>query len=62
MNCPEVTDCPCPNKKCENNGKCCACIKAHREGDSLTHCIFPDNDGNKSLEKFYHKLQARFEG
>jgi hypothetical protein len=31
--------CPCTNEKCERRGKCCACVRAHREGGSLPACL-----------------------
>ena len=28
----------------------------HKATDSLPYCLFPDNDGDKSLKHFYEKL------
>lgn len=59
-NCEYCSDC-CPKTSCKNNGNCQACVKKHRDTDSLPYCLFPDNDGNKSLRHFYEKLKERFE-
>ena len=32
-------NCLCPHKECPNNGKCCACVGAHRGGGSLPYCL-----------------------
>ena len=61
MNCASVQGCACPKKTCPNNGKCCACVIKHRETDSLPFCLFPHNDGDKSIENYYLKLKERFE-
>lgn len=61
MSCKDVNVCVCPKKTCENNGKCRACVKKHRETDSLPYCLFQDNDGDKSIKKYYEKLKERFE-
>jgi len=62
MGCPNVGECACPKTACVNHKKCCDCIVKHRETDSLPFCMFPDNDGDKSMESFYRKLKERFEG
>ncbi|MDR2888838.1 MAG: hypothetical protein LBV33_03240 [Lachnospiraceae bacterium] len=61
MNCANVKECACPKRSCVNNGKCCACVIKHRESDSLPFCLFPDNEGDKSMKNMYKKLQIRFE-
>ena len=61
MSCDNTKECACPKKNCENHGKCCACVVRHREKDSMPFCLFPDNDGNRSMENLYHKLKERFE-
>ena len=61
MSCPNVKECACPKKTCPNNGRCCACVIKHRETDSLPYCLFLDNDGDKSVKKYYQKLKMRFE-
>ena len=60
MSCPNVKKCACPKKSCPNNAQCCACVAKHRETDSLPYCLFPDNEGDKSAEHYYKKLQKRF--
>ena len=42
-------DC-CPKTTCKNNGNCKDCIMKHKATDSLPYCLFPDNDGDKSLK------------
>lgn len=60
IGCEYCGDC-CPKTSCKNNGNCVACVKKHRDTDSLPYCLFPDNDGDKSLKHFYEKLKLRFE-
>lgn len=54
-------DCPCPKTTCPNHKNCFACVIKHKVTDSLPFCLFPDNDGDKSLENFYKKLKERFD-
>ena len=61
MNCPNVKECDCPKTTCQNHGKCCACILQHRTTDSLPFCLFPNNDGDKSVKNYYQKLKEQFE-
>lgn len=37
--CPMGEECPCPKVNCDNHGKCCQCIKAHRVSGKLTYCM-----------------------
>ena len=62
MNCTNENKCICPALLCPRHGKCCACVKNHREKDGLPFCIFPYTDGIKSVRKYYEKLKERFEG
>ena len=52
--------CICPKTACPNHGKCCQCIKKHKDMDSLPYCLFETSD--KSLENYYKELKKRFEG
>lgn len=61
MNCENVKECACPKKECINNGKCCLCVIKHKETDSLPHCLFMDNNGDKSNCNHYKVLKKRFE-
>ena len=61
MICPNVTECACPKTTCPNYKKCCACVIKHKETDSMPFCLFPGNEGDKSLEHLYRKLKERFE-
>jgi len=61
MNLACVKDCNCPNTECENFGRCCACVKNHIDRDGLPYCIFPNDEGSKSVENYYKKLKERFE-
>ena len=56
-----IANCACPKKECPRNGICSACVINHRESDSLPFCLFPDNDGNKTVKNYYLKLKERFE-
>ena len=60
--CPNVKECACPKAACPNHGRCCACVVKHRETDSLPYCLFPDNQGDKSVANYYRKLKLRFGG
>ena len=55
-------ECTCPNTSCPNYQKCCDCIVKHNATDSLPYCLFENNDGDKSVENYYRKLQERFAG
>jgi len=61
MSCKIKNECGCPNRTCVNYAKCCDCIVKHRETDSLPHCMFENNDGDKSVAAYYGKLKERFE-
>ncbi len=61
MSCPNTIPCSCPNTTCKNHGRCCECVKSHADRDQLTFCLFPDNNGDKSLKNFYEKLKTRFD-
>ena len=61
MICKSVKECTCPVTTCQNYGKCCACVFKHRTTDSLPFCLFPDNDGDKSVDNYYQKLKKRYE-
>lgn len=61
MGCNNVKECACPKKSCPNNGLCCACVIKHRDTDSLPYCLFPNNDGDKSVKHYYEKLKKRFD-
>ncbi len=62
MKCENVKECACPNTSCSSHGLCCSCVVKHRNTDSLPHCLFPNNEGNKKVESYYKKLKERFEG
>ncbi len=57
----DSVNCPCPKTACANNKNCAACVVKHKKTDSLPFCLFPDNEGDKSLRNYYTKLKARFE-
>ena len=60
MECINKKSCPCTKTSCPNHGRCCACVNKHIATDSLPFCVFPDNDGDKSLKNFYLKLDKKF--
>jgi len=59
--CNSVKECACPKTACHNWGKCCLCVKKHKETDSLPFCLFLDNNGDKSNRNFYQVNKKRFE-
>lgn len=61
MACENVKECMCPKETCLNHGKCCQCVRKHRETDSLPYCLFPDSGGDKSNANHYRVLKRRFE-
>jgi len=34
-----VKDCSCSNLECPRRGKCCECVKAHKEKGNLPSCL-----------------------
>ena len=56
-----VEKCACPKTTCPHHKKCCECVVKHKETDSLPFCLFPNNDGDKSMENLHRKLKQRFE-
>ncbi len=32
-------ECSCANKECVNHGKCCECVKRHRDMGNLPACL-----------------------
>ncbi len=54
-------NCPCPNTACREHGICSECIAKHNSKDSVVHCVFPNNNGDRSLKHFYEVLKDRFE-
>lgn len=62
MNCPNAKECICPKLHCPNHGKCDKCVIKHKTTDSLPYCLFPDNNGDKSVLNYYRHLQKRFDG
>ncbi len=61
MKCINMDNCPCPKVNCVNHGRCCSCVNKHKATDSLPHCLFMDNEGDKSIENYYRTLKERFE-
>jgi len=60
MKCPNVAECACPKIECPNYGKCCSCVKKHRDTESLPFCLFVDNDGDKSIHNYFLKLKKKW--
>jgi len=57
--CPNIQvnlqDCTCSYSSCEKRGKCCECIRYHREKGELPGCLFPSE-----IEKTYDRTIERF--
>lgn len=34
-----LKNCPCDSEKCERKGKCCDCIRHHRENGDYPACL-----------------------
>jgi len=58
-NCPNIQvnlrDCPCTYVGCDLRGKCCECIRSHRERGELPGCLFPPE-----VEKTYDRTIRKF--
>ena len=59
MSCPNleinVKDCGCTYVSCERRGKCCECLRYHRERNELPGCLFPpeiEETYDRSIERF----------
>jgi len=51
----EEFNCACTYQGCDNHGNCRACVKYHRETDSLPACYF-----DKETEKTYDRSVDNF--
>ena len=61
MSCENNSDCAC-TYPCARHGKCCQCIKYHRERNELPACYFPSEAEKKydrSLDNFFEIYKAR---
>ena len=47
--------CPCTYEPCSRKGKCCKCLRYHREMDELPACLFPPE-----VERTYDRSLRRF--
>ncbi|MGD8543591.1 MAG: DUF6485 family protein [Candidatus Bathyarchaeota archaeon] len=50
-----VKDCSCTYSYCARKGKCCECIRYHRERNELPGCLFPseiEETYDRSIQKF----------
>jgi len=47
--------CPCTYEPCSRKGKCCECLRYHREMDELPACLFPPE-----VERTYDRSLRRF--
>ncbi len=54
-------NCPCKNTACKFHANCAECIAKHNKAEQLPHCLFPDNEGDKSVKNYYKKLKEKFE-
>jgi len=59
MSCPNleinVKDCGCTYVSCERRGKCCECLRYHKERNELPGCLFPpeiEETYDRSIERF----------
>ncbi len=53
--------CPCTKKGCALHGNCKACIMKHKKANQIPHCLFPNNNGNRSVENFYLTIKEELE-
>ena len=63
MECKEkenLENCPCTYPGCPRKGKCCDCIKYHKERGELPACFFSEEAEktyDRSIEKFIQDRQ-----
>lgn len=50
-----LKNCGCTYQSCVRKGKCCECIRYHRERNELPGCLFPPE-----VEKTYDRSIKRF--
>ncbi|MDH5448834.1 MAG: DUF6485 family protein [Candidatus Bathyarchaeota archaeon] len=50
-----LKNCNCTYPSCDKKGKCCECIRFHRERNELPSCLFPSE-----VEKTYDRSIERF--
>lgn len=50
-----LKDCSCTYSSCDKKGKCCECIRYHRERNELPGCLFPPE-----VERTYDRSVERF--
>lgn len=50
-----LKDCGCTYPSCDKKGKCCECIRFHRERNELPGCLF-----QPEVERTYDRSFARF--
>jgi len=48
-------DCTCTHSGCPRKGKCCKCIKYHRNRGEVPGCLFPEE-----AERSYDRSVERF--
>jgi len=48
-------ECSCTYPGCPRKGKCCECVKHHRQNNELPACFFPEN-----VEKNYDRSAELF--
>ncbi|RJQ31265.1 MAG: hypothetical protein C4562_06375 [Actinobacteria bacterium] len=49
-----LSECNC-SYPCSRKGKCCQCVKYHRDGGGLPACFFPDE-----VEKSHDRSVSKF--
>lgn len=50
-----LTQCNCTYEPCARKGRCCECIRYHRDAGELPACYFP-----AEVERTYDRSIARF--
>jgi len=50
-----LKNCGCTYSSCDKKGKCCECIRFHRERNELPGCLFPPK-----VERTYDRSVKRF--
>lgn len=54
-----LKDCNCSYSFCGRKGKCCECLRYHRDNGELPACFFPDSAERTYDRSVRHFIQAQ---
>lgn len=59
MSCENTNPCTCEKTACPRHGRCCECVRNHRELGSLPHCFYHVEDAENKLRNLSNKIQQK---